>query len=589
MTSVPLAGGTGELGARGGIDPIRFEVIRNALTEIAEEMAASLRRSAYSTNIKTRADFSCAFFDAKMRAIAQSFAQPSHLGSLVRLVPAAVADYGPERMGPGDAILVNHPYIGGGHLNDVTLIAPFTYEGEVLGYVACLAHHVDVGGGAPASVGAFQEVFQEGVIIPPVKLVENGVIVTDIYRLILEQIRSKRETAGDLRAQIACNNTGVRRLSGLVDQMGARAFEDYLDELVAYTSRRTLAAIARLPRGSFAATGLVDTDGFSDEPVRLSARFTVEDDGVLFDLTGCDEQRRAPVNSTYAQTYSNCAYVLKSLIDPDIPVNDGFYRHVRVLAPPGTVVNATHPAPVVGGWETAMRVVETLYVAVSQALPERVPAGSKGMICHVGFGGRNPRDGELFAFLETVAGGFGGRASSDGPDAVQPHPQNTENAPVEETEINYPVRILRYELIEESEGPGTYRGGLGLRRDYTFEDDVSFTILADRDKWGPSGLFGGESAAPARYILDPDAGATPVSSKTTLSLRAGDVVSIQSCGGGGYGPPDRRDPGAVLRDVLDGRISAGRAEDRYRVAVDVEAGSVDLARTKALRNGAEPV
>ncbi len=406
MTSVPLAGGTGELGARGGIDPIRFEVIRNALTEIAEEMAASLRRSAYSTNIKTRADFSCAFFDAKMRAIAQSFAQPSHLGSLVRLVPAAVADYGPERMGPGDAILVNHPYIGGGHLNDVTLIAPFTYEGEVLGYVACLAHHVDVGGGAPASVGAFQEVFQEGVIIPPVKLVENGVIVTDIYRLILEQIRSKRETAGDLRAQIACNNTGVRRLSGLVDQMGARAFEDYLDELVAYTSRRTLAAIARLPRGSFAATGLVDTDGFSDEPVRLSARFTVEDDGVLFDLTGCDEQRRAPVNSTYAQTYSNCAYVLKSLIDPDIPVNDGFYRHVRVLAPPGTVVNATHPAPVVGGWETAMRVVETLYVAVSQALPERVPAGSKGMICHVGFGGRNPRDGELFAFLETVAGGI---------------------------------------------------------------------------------------------------------------------------------------------------------------------------------------
>ena len=269
-----------------GIDPIRFEVIRNALVEIAEEMAASLRRSAYSTNIKTRADFSCAFFDHKMRAIAQSFAQPSHLGSLVRLVPAAVADYGPERLGPGDSILVNHPYIGGGHLNDVTLIAPFVYQGTVLGYVACLAHHVDVGGGAPASVGAFQEVFQEGIIIPPVKLVENGAIVTDIYRLVLEQIRSKRETAGDLRAQIACNNTGVRRLTGLVDQLGADAFVAYLDELVAYTERRTIAAIAALPRGSFFAEGLVDTDGFSDEPVHLSARFTVDDDGVLFDLTG---------------------------------------------------------------------------------------------------------------------------------------------------------------------------------------------------------------------------------------------------------------------------------------------------------------
>ncbi len=567
-----------------GIDPIRFEVIRNALLEIAEEMAASLRRSAYSTNIKTRADFSCAFFDAQMRSIAQSFAIPSHLGSLVRLVPAAVADYGPDRLGPGDAIVVNHPYIGGGHLNDITLIAPFVYDGEVLGYVACLAHHVDVGGGAPASVGAFQEVFQEGVIIPPVKLVERGVIVPDIYRLILEQIRSKRETAGDLRAQIACNNTGIRRLTSLVDQLGAGPFASFLDDLVAYTSRRTLAAIAGLPRGSFAAEGVVDTDGFSDEPVHLSARFTVDDDGVLFDLTGCDVQRRAPVNATYAQTYADCAYVLKSLIDPDIPVNDGFYRHVRVLAPAGTVVNAVHPAPVVGGWETVMRLVEVLYVAISQALPARVPAGSTGIICHVGFGGRNPRDGELFAFLETVAGGFGGRVSSDGPDAVQPHPQNTENAPVEETEINYPVRILRYELIEESEGPGRQRGGLGLRRDYTFEDDVSFTILADRDRCGPSGIFGGRSARPARYILNPDTEPQAVSSKTTLSLHAGDVVSIQSCGGGGYGPPEERDPGAVLRDVLEARISAERARDAYRVEVDVASGTVDVARTAALRS-----
>jgi N-methylhydantoinase B len=230
-----------------------------------------------------------------------------------------------------------------------------------------------------------------------------------------------------------------------------------------------------------------------------------------------------------------------------------------------------------------MRLVETLYQAIAPALPDRVPAGSKGMICHVGFGGRNPRDGELFAFLETVAGGFGGRVSSDGPDAVQPHPQNTENAPVEETEINYPVRILRYEMIEESEGPGTHRGGLGLRRDYTFEDDVSFTILADRDRWGPSGLFGGMAAPPARYILNPDTDPTTVSSKTTLSLHAGDVISIQSCGGGGYGPADERDPAAVLKDVLDGRISAGRAADLYRVAVDVRAGTVDAEKTAGLR------
>jgi N-methylhydantoinase B len=238
---------------------------------------------------------------------------------------------------------------------------------------------------------------------------------------------------------------------------------------------------------------------------------------------------------------------------------------------------------VVGGWETAIRMVETLYVALAKGFPELVPAGSKGMICHVGFGGRNPRDGELFAFLETVAGGHGARATSDGPDAVQAHPQNTENAPVEETEINYPVRITRYELIEESEGPGRHRGGLGLRRDYTFEDTVSFTILADRDRWGPGGLFGGQAAPPARYLLNPDTDPQVVGSKTTLSLSAGDVVSIQACGGGGYGPPELREPGAVLADVLAARITPARAESAYRVAIDTASGTVDAERTAALR------
>ena len=570
--------------SRTGGDLIRFEVLRNALTEITEEMAASLRRSAYSTNIKTRADFSCAFFDADMRAIAQAFSQPSHLGSLVRLVPAAIRAYGVDRLGPGDGILVNHPYIGGGHLNDVTLIAPFFHDGEILGYVACLAHHVDVGGGAPASVGAFREVFQEGIIIPPVKLVAGGEIVDDIYRLVLEQIRSKRETAGDLRAQIACNNTGIRRLGALVAQLGREAFTAFLDELIVYTARRTEAALKALPRGVFEAEGLIDSDGYTDEPVRIRARVVIDEDGVLFDLSGSDKQRRAPVNSTYAQTYSNCAYVLRTLIDPDIPVNAGFYDLVRVEAPAGTIHHATHPHPVVGGWETAIRMVETLYVALSAGFPQLVPAGSKGMICHVGFGGRNPRDGELFAFLETVAGGHGARATSDGPDAVQAHPQNTENAPVEETEINYPVRITRYELIEESEGPGRQRGGLGLRRDYTFEDEVSFTILADRDKWGPNGLFGGKTGREARYILNPDGEARVLGSKDTFSLVPGDVVSVQTCGGGGYGSPLDRDPARVLEDVLFRRISAERAEREYGVAIDLARQAVDETRTAALRS-----
>ena len=564
-------------------DPIQFEVIRNALLEATEEMTVALRRSAYSTNIKTRADFSCAFFDRDLQAVAQAFAQPSHLGSLAEFVPRAIREYGADNLGPGDAILSNHPYLGGVHLNDITLMSPVYHQDELFGYVASLAHHVDVGGGAPASIGAFREVFQEGIIIPPVKLVQRGEIVDDVFRLVLEQIRSKRETAGDFRAQIAANNTGIRRIVDLLDQKGTETVAYYINELLDYTERRARAEIAALPQGSFSADGYVDNDGFTDEPVYLAGRMVIDADGVLFDLTGCDTQRRAPVNSTHAQTFAACAYVLKALIDPDIPVNAGFYRCVRMNAPFGTVVNCAPPGPVVGGWETQMRVSDILLKALANVLPERVPAGTKAMMAQLGFGGTDPRSGELYAYYETMAGGFGGRATSDGPDAVQAHSQNTENAPVEETEINYPVRILRYELVENSEGAGEYRGGLGLRRDYFFDHEVSYTILADRDRWGPAGLFGGEDGEVARYVLNPDAEATKLGSKVTVHLKPGDVISYRTCGGGGYNPPLARDPQSVLRDVRDGKVSLERARAIYRVAINTETWTVDIEETAKLR------
>jgi N-methylhydantoinase B len=566
------------------LDPIRFEVIRNALLEATEEMAITLRRSAYSTNIKTRADFSCAFFDRDLRAVAQAFAQPNHLGSLVELVPRAVREYGPQNLAPGDAILTNHPYLGGVHLNDITLIAPVYSGDQLVGYVANLAHHVDVGGGAPASIGAFREVYQEGVIIPPVRLVQAGAIVPDVFRLVLAQIRSRHETAGDFRAQVAANHTGARRIDALMARFGVETVRIYIDELIAYTERRARVELARLPQGVFTAAGALDSDGFSDQPVQLAASITIDADGVLFDLTGCDPQRRAPINSTYAQTFAACAYVLKCLIDPDVPTNAGFYRLVRLIAPAGTVVNAVAPAPVVGGWETHMRLTEVLFKAMAPAMPERIPAGSKGMICHAGFGGIDPRSGAYYCFLETLAGGYGGRARSDGPDAVQTHGQNTENAPIEETEANYPVRILRYELVDDSEGPGASRGGLGLRRDYCFPDhDVTFTILAEREHAGPWGLFGGLPGRPAEYILNPDGATQRLGSKITIELRPGDVVSYRTCGGGGYGPPEQRDPQLVLRDVRAGKVAPDRAREVYRVAIDTYAWLVDEAETARLR------
>jgi len=582
----------GSLGAQEStgptLDPIRFEVIRNALVAATDEMAATLRRSAYSTNIKTRADFSCSFFDRDLRAVAQAFTQPVHLGSLVELVPRAVRAYGIERLQPGDMLVTNDPYGGGVHLNDITVIAPVHDRGAVVGYLATLAHHVDVGGGAPASVAAFREVFQEGVIIPPVRLVEAGRMVDDVFRLILAQIRSKRETAGDFRAQVAANTTGARRIAELLGRYGRETVAAYAAALVEYTRQRTRTEIARLPRGSFAAEGSVDNDGFTDRPVHLAVRVVIDEDGVLFDLEGCDPQRRAPVNSTYAQTFSACAYALKALLDPDLPVNAGFYEFVRLNAPLGTVVNARPPAPVVGGWETQVRVNDLFFKALSVALPNAVPAGTKAMQCHAGFGGIDPRSGEYYCFLETLAGGYGGRVERDGPDAVQTHGQNTENAPVEETEANYPVRILRYELVPDSEGPGRRRGGLGLRRDYMFPDaDTTFTILADRDREGPWGLFGGHSGRRAEYVLNPGTPAERrLGSKVTLELQPGDVVSYRTCGGGGYGPPQNREPERVLRDVREGKVSVDRARDLYRVAIDTRSWTVQAAETARLRGSA---
>ena len=563
------------------VDPISFEVIRNALVAATDEMVLALKRSAYSTNIKTRSDFSCAFFDAGLRPIAQGFAQPVHLGSMVQQIPQAVRRFGPERLGPGDMVITNDPYPSGVHLNDVSLIAPVHDGDELLGYVANLAHHVDVGGGAPASIGAFREVFQEGVIVPPVRIVRGGAIVDDVFKLLLAQIRSKQETAGDLRAQVAANATGVRRIQALVARHGRETVRATVDELVDYTQRRARSELEALPHGTWESEGTVDTDGYTDEPVRLRAHVAITADGVHFDLAGCDEQRRAPVNSTYAQTFSACAYVVKCLVDPDLPVNEGFYRLVTVDAPPGTVVNCTWPAPVVGGWETQTRLTDVMFRALLPAFPDRLPAGTKAMMAQAGFGSLDAAAGKYVCFYDTFAGGYGGRSASDGPDAVQAHGQNTENAPIEETELNYPVRIPTLSLVEDSDGAGRFRGGLGLRKDYLFDRPTTFTILADRDKSGPSGAFGGDDGRRAEYVLIRDGAETRLSSKTTVDLEPGDVVSCRTCGGGGYGPPGERDPDRVARDVREGKVSVERARDVYRVAV--VGGAVDETETSELR------
>jgi N-methylhydantoinase B len=569
--------------AVGAVNPILFEVMRNALSEATEEMSACLQRTAYSTNVKTRLDYSAAFVDANGRMVAQAFCQPAHLVTVGRIVPRAVAEFGPENLRPGDALLVNDPHRQASHLNDIFLISPFYYNGELLGYVSNICHHVDVGGGAPASIGAFREIYQEGVILPVVKLVSQGEIVADILKLLLANVRAKKEVKGDLRAQISANEIGIRRMTQLLDRYGNQTVKFYIDKLIEYSERRVLAELAKLPQGSFEGQDQLDDDGITSTPVHLKVLVTLDGKSIIFDFTGTDPQRPAPMNCNLTQTFTACVYVLKCLIDQDIPLTEGFYKPIHVLAPEGSAVNAAHPTAIVGGWEVSHRICELLFKTLSQALPERVPAGSKGMMCHVGFGGKEPATGEYYCFLETLAGGYGGRIGSDGPDAVQTHIQNTQNAPVEETELNYPVRIPRYSLVPDSDGPGRWRGGLGLCREYIFVGhEPVVTLLADRAKFPPLGLFGGEAGRVARYSLITRDSHREIPSKGSFQIRAGETLRVETCGGGGYGSVQERDPALVLRDVREGKISAQRAQEDYGVAINTETWTIEPAGPKGL-------
>jgi N-methylhydantoinase B len=566
------------------MDFILLEVIRNAFLEVTEEMSVSIQRTAFSTNVKTRLDYSCALVDAKGRMIAQAFCQPAHLVTIGRIVPRAVAEYGIDNLEPGDGLLVNDPHRQASHLNDIFLISPFFYQGKLLGFVANVCHHVDVGGGAPASIGAFQEVYQEGIILPVVKLVSRGELNADLWKMVIANVRAKREVAGDLRAQVAANEMGIRRLSTLTERYGPETVAFYIERLLEYTEQRVRAELQKLPRGTFAAEGCLDDDGITSEPVRFKVKITIDAHKISYDFAGTDDQRSAPMNCNMTQTFAACVFILKCLVDPDIPVNEGFYKPIEVHAPEGSAVNVRHPGAVVGGWEVAMRLVEIMFKALSPVLPERVPAGTKGMVCHVGFGGKIAKTGEYYTFLETLAGGYGGRYKSDGPDAVQTHMQNTQNAPVEEIELNYPVRITRYSLIPDSEGPGKFRGGLGLCREYFFIDhEPMLTMLADRIKFPPWGLFGGSDARTARYLLIEDGLEKPVPSKGTTRVKSGSFIRVETCGGGGYGPACERNPELVLRDVREGKVSAARARSEYQVVIDTQNWTVDLGQTRNLR------
>lgn len=568
------------------MDPIRFEIVRQVIDSAAQEMCVALYRSAYSTNIKTRLDLSCAILDRRGRVIGQSAAMPCHISAMNVTVPESLKIYGPEHLEQGDQIATNDPYQGATHLNDIVVVAPIFHRGEIVAYAANLAHHVDVGGAHAGSLSASTEIYQEGLILPIVKIARRGRLDTDVYRMFAANIRAKKETAGDFRAQIAANVIAERRVAELIERFDLD-LDAYVEELFAYTADRTRGALARLPEGEFEAEEFEDDDGHSDTPIRFHVKVTIRNGGVRFDFGGSDAQRASSMNATFTHTFAACAYVMGCLIDRDIPDNDGFFRFIDVHAPPGLVVNAQAPVGVAGGWEISLRLCDMLFRAFSQALPEAVPAGCKAMVCHAVFSGRDPGSGEDYVFIETLAGGYGGRSRSDGPDAVQTHHQNSQNTPIEEMEVFYPVRTVRYELIPDSDGAGRFRGGLGVLREYAFpHHSPKFTILADRRRFPPRGLFGGCDGRTARYTLVlPDGESKDLPSKCTFIVPPGGVVRYETCGGGGYGDPFARDPAWVERDVREGKVSIARAASDYGVVIDHATLSVERDRTAAQRAG----
>ena len=476
------------------VDKTTVEVIRGALVYAAEEMGIALKKSAYSPNIKERMDHSCALFDSNRRLIAQAEHIPVHLGSMALAVREGLAAY-KGILEPGDMILLNDPYLSGTHLPDLTLIAPIYSEERLIGYAANKAHHTDVGGKAPGSIaGDSTELYQEGLIIPPVKFVKAGAIDPELAWLLRSNVRTPDVQMGDLRAQIAANNTGVRRVVELVEQYSAETLHAAMGEIMDYSERRMRAAIGEMPRGEYEASDYMeDVPGIGLAEIRV--KVTVEGDGVTFDYAGTCQQVEAPINAPLGVTIAGIYYTLITVTDPTIPVNDGCFRPITLRIPEGTMTNPRRPAPVAGGnVETSQRNVDVLMKAFAEIVPSRVPAAGLGTMSNVSVGGTR-LDGTPWTFYETIGGGSGARPNGDGVDGVHVNMTNTMNTPIESLEAYLPMRFVSYAFRPDTGGLGEYRGGCGIERVWVLTaPKATLSVLAERTKIHLGDYAGGSPA-----------------------------------------------------------------------------------------------
>jgi len=558
-------------------DPATFEIIKNSFYKIAEEMRVVLAKTAYSPLLKSAGDYSCGVFDARGEMVAQGPDLPIHLGSMPDAVRAVVAAFTGD-VHEGDVFIHNDPYFGGSHLPDMNVVRPAFHASQLLGYACLRAHWPDVGSATPGSYGAVTDIFGEGLRLPPVRLISRGTMNADLEKIILANVRTPEERRGDLGAQLAATRRASERLSALAQRYGGAKLVAYMAEVMDYSERLMRATLADLPDGEGAFEDVCDGDGIADDALGNDAPFRIRlsvkkvADRLIVDFAGTDPQVKGPMNAPLSVTASGVYCGLKSAIDPNnlIPPNSGCWRAIEILAPKGSVVNTTFPAPVVyANHEISHRVADMVMGALASFLPEQVMACSQGTSAILTLGGVDPRTGRHYVSYETVKGGYGARPNKDGINCIASGISNTMNTPVEIMETSFPVRIERYAINPDSGGAGRYRGGCGAVRLWRLLENADATgaLCMERMTSPPFGLLGGKAgAAAAVKLTTPDGAARDLPGKGAFHAPAGSLIEMITPGSGGFGPPGERDRTAIGRDLRDGYVSAASAQRDYGIA-----------------------
>ncbi|MFQ6027979.1 MAG: hydantoinase B/oxoprolinase family protein [Dehalococcoidia bacterium] len=528
------------------VDPISLEVFKNMFISVSEEMGVALLRTSYSPNIKERRDFSCAIFDPAGQMVAQAAHQPVHLGAMPASVQAALDTF-PDSLRLGDMVILNDPYLGGTHLPDITLVAP-VYVGQgsdkqLVGFVSNRGHHADVGGMTPGSLPLSTELYQEGLILPPIKLARGGRLNQEVIQLICRNSRTPEERKGDLAAQIASIRVGERRLQEVVERYGAPDTLEHMAALLDYSERVTRQALQEIPDGTYRVVDYMDDDGLTEEPVPIQVAITIDGDQMTIDFTGTSPQRPGCINAPQAVTVSASLYMVRCVVGDDAPANQGCLRPVKIVTPRGTLVNPEPQRGVAGGnVETSQRITDVLLSAMAQALPELIPAASQGTMNNLLIGGHDLTREKPFVYYETIGGGMGARPTKDGISGIHTHMTNTMNTPIEAMEFAFPLRMKRYALRRGSGGKGKYQGGDGMIREVEFLTSARVTILSERRKFPPQGHHGGHHGLPGENVLMRGGyEEVHLAGKETLDVTPGDILSIRTPGGGGWGQPEEED------------------------------------------------